>query len=137
MIAAAFRPSLSEVSVDDPSRPAPVNALERPDSKPARGLELASCAEAMTLVGLLLVAVPLKHLFGWPLGVRILGPLHGLAFLTFGWVAIQTVSENPSMWPLKDRARLFLGAVIPFGGFWNMRFVARKAALSPLVGTSA
>jgi integral membrane protein len=120
-----------EVRVDDPLRPAATADATRPN----RSLELASGIEAMTLVTLMLVAVPLKHVFGWPLGVRILGPVHGLAFLTFGWVAIQTVSENPSAWSLRDRLRLFLGAMIPFGGFWNMRFVARKAALSPVQET--
>ena len=39
-----------------------------------RHLEIAAFAEAITLAVLVLVAVPLKHLGGWDLGVRIIGP---------------------------------------------------------------
>ena len=41
-----------------------------------RHLEIAAFAEAITRAVLVLVAVPLKHLGGWDLGVRSIGPLH-------------------------------------------------------------
>jgi integral membrane protein len=106
----------------------PPHDFVHPDSKSLRILEIASIAEACTLILLLFVGVPLKHLFDFPLVVRILGPVHGLAVLSFAWIAIQAVSETPTSWSVRDRVRLFLGAVIPFGGFWNARFIARKAA---------
>jgi integral membrane protein len=44
-----------------------------------RRLRLASWAEGATLLLLLLVAVPLKRLAGWPEAVSLMGPLHGAA----------------------------------------------------------
>src|SRR5262245_39185516 len=48
-----------------------------------RRLEIASVAEATTLLLLLGLAVPLKHLGGWSMGVHVAGPVHGLAFLAY------------------------------------------------------
>ncbi len=92
-----------------------------------RRLEIASFAEATTLVLLVCVAVPLKHLAGYPLGVRVMGPVHGLAFLSYVWIAVQTVSGGG--WSAIEAARLFVGAFVPFGGFLNLPFLARKVAL--------
>ena len=89
-----------------------------------RRLEVAAAVEASTLVLLLCVAVPLKHLAGWPLGVRLLGPVHGLAFLAFVWTAVQTVAGGG--WSRGETARLLLLAFVPFGGYLNVPLVARK-----------
>lgn len=48
-----------------------------------RAFTLCAAAEGVTFVLLLLVAVPLKHLAGLPEMVRLLGPVHGLAFLSY------------------------------------------------------
>lgn len=92
-----------------------------------RRLEIASFAEATTLVLLVCVAVPLKHLAGYPAGVRIMGPVHGLAFLGYVWMAVQTVAGGG--WTGTEAIRLFFGAFVPFGGFFNLPFLARKVAL--------
>jgi integral membrane protein len=89
-----------------------------------RRLERVSLIEATTLVLLVCVAVPLKHLAGWPIGVALIGPIHGLAFLTYGWVAIQTVAGGG--WRRAEAARLLLLAVIPFGGYFNLALIRRK-----------
>lgn len=89
-----------------------------------RHLEIASVIEGTTLVLLLGIAVPLKHLGGWPIGVQILGPLHGLALLIYLWIAIQAVSG--AEWPRRELLRVFLLAVLPLGGFFNATFIARK-----------
>ncbi len=83
----------------------------------------------MTLIGLLLVAVPLKHFFGWPLGVRILGPLHGLAFSRSAGSRSRPCRRNPSMWPSRTGPRLFLGASSS-GGFWNSGSSRERRRLS-------
>jgi integral membrane protein len=90
-------------------------------------LEIASAVEAATLLLLVTVAVPLKHLAGWPAGVRVLGPVHGLAFIAFAWLAVQAVAASPQAWSAAERARLFAGALLPLGGFLNLRMIARKA----------
>ncbi len=90
-----------------------------------RRLEIASIVEATTLLLLVLVAVPLKHLGDWDTGVRIMGPLHGLAFVGYVWTALQTISGGG--WSPKDTARLFVVAFVPFGGFFNLGLLARKS----------
>ncbi|MEY4733742.1 MAG: hypothetical protein RLZZ464_1808, partial [Pseudomonadota bacterium] len=49
-----------------------------------RTLRWASWAEGATLLLLMLVAVPLKRLADWPLGVSVMGPIHGAAFVVYG-----------------------------------------------------
>ncbi|WP_260986204.1 DUF3817 domain-containing protein [Bordetella genomosp. 13] len=89
-----------------------------------RRLELFSVLEGTTLLLLVFLAVPLKHLGGWPYGVQALGPLHGLAFLAYLWVLVQTVAG--AAWSRPDVLRLLLLAIVPFGGFVNASFLARR-----------
>lgn len=98
-----------------------------------RRLEIASGAEATTLLLLVLVAVPLKHLGGWDTGVRVMGPVHGLVFMTYIWIAVQTIAGTA--WRPAEMARLLVVALVPFGGFFNLPFLARKAALLRMSGT--
>ena len=91
-----------------------------------RRLELASFAEATTLVLLVCFAVPLKHFAEYPMAVTVMGPVHGLAFLAYIWTAAQTVAGGG--WSAAETARLLLGAFLPFGGFLNLPFLARKVA---------
>ena len=89
-----------------------------------RQLEVASLAEAATLAVLVFVAVPLKHVGGWDLGVRILGPLHGFAFVAFLWNVWQTGAF--AQWRSIELARLVVFAFIPLGGFMNWPWLARR-----------
>lgn len=88
-------------------------------------LEILSIIEATTLVVLVCVAVPLKHLLGWPLGSKILGPVHGIAFIAYIWMALQTVAGGG--WRNRDAARLFLVAFLPFAGYLNIAWLRRRA----------
>ncbi len=92
-----------------------------------RWLEWLAALEATTLVLLVCVAVPLNHLFGWPLGSRVLGPIHGMAFLAFMWKALQTVVGGG--WHQRDSLRLFIAAFVPFGGFFNIRWLRQRAGM--------
>jgi len=91
-----------------------------------RRLEFLSIAEATTLVLLVCIAVPLKHAFGWPLGSRLLGPIHGFAFLAYNWIALQTVAGGG--WSRRDAARLFLVSFLPFAGYFNIGLLRRRGA---------
>ncbi|MFT7775309.1 MAG: DUF3817 domain-containing protein [Roseateles sp.] len=91
-----------------------------------RSLEFASICEAVTLILLLGIAVPLKHLAGSALAVKVMGPVHGLAFLIYAWLIVQTVAAGG--WRPREVALLFLGAMLPFGGFFNRKRIARRAA---------
>lgn len=89
-------------------------------------LRIAAIGEAVTLLVLLGVAVPLKHLAGLPQATSLVGPIHGVMFLLFLWVVMRSWSEGL----LKPAAvgRLVVGAMIPFGGFVNERWLKREFA---------
>lgn len=89
-------------------------------------MRVVSLLEGSTLVLLLLVAVPLKHLAGFPIATAIIGPIHGMAFLLYVWMLIQTVSGGG--WSRAEIARMTAAAFIPFGAFVNERALARRQA---------
>jgi integral membrane protein len=92
-------------------------------------LEIASVLEASTLVVLVCVAVPLKHLGHHDIAVRIIGPVHGLAFLAYLWTVLQTVTGGG--WSGRAIARLLLTAFIPFAGFATPAFLrSRRQAIA-------
>lgn len=91
-----------------------------------RRLRLVSFIEASTLLILLLIAVPLKHGFGNPLPTRIMGPVHGAAFIAYMWSTISAVSGGG--WHRREIARLLVAAFVPFGGFLNAAWLRRKQA---------
>ena len=86
-----------------------------------KALKLCSILEATTLVVLLFVAVPLKHLGHFPVAVTIMGPLHGLAFLAYVWAVFDTTSDM--RWKAHEIARLVLAAFVPFAGFSTGRYL--------------
>jgi integral membrane protein len=91
-----------------------------------RRMRIVSLIEGSTLLLLLGVAVPLKHVAGIVLATRIMGPVHGLAFLAYLWMLIQTVSGGG--WSRSETMRLALAALIPCGAFINERALARRLA---------
>lgn len=99
-----------------PSPPVPVPSLRR--------LRQLALLEAWTLVLLLGVAVPLKHGAGWPQAVSFMGPVHGLAFVAYAWMALGTVAARG--WGARDAWRLLWGALLPLGGFFTARWLHRR-----------
>jgi integral membrane protein len=93
----------------------------RLESAQLRRLEIVSVLEATTLVVLVCVAVPLKHLGHFDIAVRVMGPVHGLAFLAYAWTVLQTVTGGG--WSGRATARLFLTAFVPFAGFTTPAFL--------------
>ncbi|NYT40746.1 DUF3817 domain-containing protein [Sphingomonas sp. R-74633] len=89
-----------------------------------RRLRLASFVEATTLLLLLLVAVPLKHASGYSLATRIMGPVHGAAFIAYAWNVISASAGGG--WSRREIMRLSLAAFVPFGGFLNAGLLLRK-----------
>lgn len=89
-------------------------------------MRFASFLEGTTLLVLLGVAMPLKHIGGYPVATSIVGPVHGLAFLFYFWVLVQTVSGGG--WNRRQILWMMLAAMIPFGGFFNERSIARRQA---------
>ena len=94
-----------------------------------RKMRYVSLAEGTTLILLIGIAVPLKHLAGFPIATQIMGPVHGVAFVVYVWMLIQTVSMGG--WSTSATAKMVIAAFIPFGAFWNERALARRqSALS-------
>ncbi|WP_428393539.1 DUF3817 domain-containing protein [Lichenicoccus sp.] len=89
-----------------------------------RRLEAASLVEATTLVLLVCVAVPLKHLFGMPLAVTVMGPVHGFTFTAYVWTVFQTVAGGG--WRRSEWLRMVALAFIPFAGYTNLPLIRRK-----------
>ncbi|MFC5760709.1 DUF3817 domain-containing protein [Rhizobium sp. GCM10022189] len=89
-----------------------------------RRMRAVSLLEGTTLLLLVGVAVPLKHLAGYPIATRLIGPVHGIAFVLYVWMLIQTVSMGG--WSRGETARMVLAAFIPFGAFLNERALARR-----------
>jgi integral membrane protein len=72
-------------------------------------------AEGISFLVLLLVAMPLKYLAGFPQGVTVVGWAHGVLFVAFLALAYETkVALNKNfLWLLKA----FVASVLPFGPF--------------------
>jgi integral membrane protein len=80
-------------------------------------MRIASILEASTLAILVFIAVPLKHALGIPQAVSVMGPVHGLAFLIYIWMLIQ--SHFQFGWSGREWVRMVLCAFIPLAGFVN------------------
>lgn len=87
-----------------------------------RNFRYVALAEATTFLALL-VASFVKHTGGTELGVKILGPIHGLLFIAYVVMALQLRSECG--WTNKQTFWILVGAVLPFGGYvvdsWLLR----------------
>lgn len=78
-------------------------------------LRWAALLEGSSLLALLFVAMPLKYMADIPLAVKIVGPIHGLLFLTFiGVLLFHFLKRDLSL------VKTLVGIVssfIPFGSF--------------------
>ena len=82
---------------------------------PVGRLRALGMVEAVSFLLLLSVAMPLKYFAGLPLAVKIAGWLHGLLFLAFFMVLLQT--QQTQNWPLRWTAVVLIAALLPFGPF--------------------
>ena len=92
-----------------------MHGILRFDTPPAR-LRAAAFLEGLSYVLLLFVAMPLKHLAGEPLAVRIVGSIHGALFLLLVALTIQAVRARGK--PLAWGARVGVASLLPFGTFF-------------------
>ena len=90
-----------------------------------RTLRLASLGEGATLLLLLFVAVPLKRLAGWPMGVSVIGPIHGAAFLLYAALVLRNTGAGHLN--TRETILLLVAAFVPFGAFLVGGIFKRKA----------
>lgn len=95
-----------------------------------RQLRLIGWLEGLSLLLLIGVAVPLKHLYGNPALVRALGPVHGLLFLLF---VIKTLSVGVEQrWRFAHTTwKVLLACLVPFGTFYIDHKILRKLPPPP------
>ena len=92
-----------------------------------RRMRVVSIVEGCTLIMLVFVAVPIKHLGGYAIATTIMGPVNGMAFLLYVWTLLQTISGADFQRP--DVVRMVVAAFVPFGAFLNERALRRRQAL--------
>lgn len=89
-----------------------------------RNFRYVALTEATTFL-LLLIASYLKHASDLPIGVTILGPIHGLLFIAYVVMALGLRDEQG--WDMRTTLLILLGAVVPFGGYFVDRWLDRKS----------
>lgn len=72
-------------------------------------------AEGVSFLVLLGVAMPLKHLAGMPLAVRIAGWIHGLLFIAVLYLLSRAASDRGLS--RRQVATVVIAALVPFGPF--------------------
>ncbi len=95
--------------------------------------------EGLSLLLLLFVAVPAKHLYGYPLLVKWIGPVHGVLFLLY--IAALVIWRGHLRWSWGRVLLVSMAASLPFASFfpWFHAPAAeapREAAESPDVPSS-
>ncbi len=106
------------------SDPIAESSMNSTVADPTRSLRIIAAVEASSLVLLVCVAVPLKHLGGMPMAVQWLGPVHGAVFVLYCWMVVRLASSQG--WKAAEVIRLVLAAMVPFVGFTSVAWLARK-----------
>jgi integral membrane protein len=88
-----------------------------------RTFRYVALIEATTFL-LLLMASYLKHVNDQPVGVAILGPIHGILFIAYVVIALNLREEQG--WSVRTTLLILLGAVLPFGGYVVDRWLDRN-----------
>jgi integral membrane protein len=85
--------------------------------KPLGQLRLLGILEGISLVLLMLIAVPLKRFADWPNGVQVIGPIHGVLFLLFIIATFYVSLEEK--WNFRQLTwKVLFACIIPFGTFY-------------------
>jgi integral membrane protein len=83
-------------------------------------------AEATSFLVLLVFTI-IKYSQDSPGGVQVMGPIHGVLFLTYVVIALGV--RGPARWSTQATIGVLIGAVLPFGGFVVDRWLARTGQL--------
>jgi integral membrane protein len=82
--------------------------------------------EGVSLLALVLVAMPLKYLAGQPLAVTVVGSVHGLLWVVYMLMLAQVWGRRT--WPFSTVVLAGVASVLPFGPWWFERRVSGSAA---------
>ena len=95
--------------------------------KPLQLLRKTGIAEGISFLVLLLIAMPLKYLFAFPLAVKYVGWAHGLLFISY--IALAWFVKEIYNWPLKKFLFAFIAAWLPLGTFVYDRQLKKEEAI--------
>jgi integral membrane protein len=98
--------------------------------KIAQGFRWIAMAEATSWL-ILIVATIVKYAADAPLGVQIMGPIHGVLFIVY--VAVALVLWRTLHWSARTLLIVLVDSILPTGGF----FVAARADLARSASASS
>ncbi|GAB4051433.1 hypothetical protein GCM10028810_49460 [Spirosoma litoris] len=88
-------------------------------------LRLIGLLEGISLLVLIGIAVPAKHLLGDPTLVKAIGPVHGVLFLLFVFNTLSVGVEY--RWKFKTTTwKVLLACMVPFGTFYIDKKILSK-----------
>lgn len=87
-------------------------------------LRKVGIAEGVSFLVLLLIAMPLKYIWGMPLAVKYTGWAHGLLFVVY--VGMAWYVKEMRNWPLRRFLTAFVAAWLPLGTFIFDRSLKRE-----------
>ncbi len=88
-------------------------------------LRLLAFLEGVSLIALVFIAVPLKHIYDNPFWVKSIGPVHGILFLFFVANAFSVAASL--QWKFKETTwKVLLSSFIPFGTFYIDYTILKK-----------
>jgi integral membrane protein len=92
-----------------------------------RVLRLVSFSEGISYLALLLVAMPLKYIWAWPLAVKFTGWAHGLLFVSLGMMVLLAMVRVSL--PFKTACVVGVASLLPAGPFFADRLLRRHEKL--------
>ena len=81
--------------------------------------------EGLSLLLLLLFAMPMKYMAGEPIFVKTIGMAHGLLFV--GYIILAVMMKFEQSWSWRKLTEVCAASVVPFGTFYIDRKYFRKA----------
>ncbi len=92
-------------------------------------LRAVSLTEGVSFLVLLLVAMPLKYVWHWPLAVKCAGWAHGVLFMSLGVLTLLAMRRISL--PFRTACIIGIGALLPAGPFFVDRRLRKLAGASP------
>lgn len=90
--------------------------------------------EGVSTVILFFIAMPLKYLADWPLGVKYVGWAHGLLFIAY--LILLVSCWYIYKWSFKRLVVFFIASLIPLAPFWVERKLKREIKEETALATS-
>ncbi|HEY0091291.1 MAG TPA: DUF3817 domain-containing protein [Flavobacterium sp.] len=81
--------------------------------------------EGVSLLLLLLFAMPMKYMFDQPVYVKVIGMAHGILFMVYIILALMLKQEKK--WNWIQLAEICIASIIPFGTFYIERKYLKNA----------